>query len=78
MNGEKKGLFRHFIKPIKAALAAFFVAGMAVCFISCADLQEEFEPSQWQYRPVPDMPPSWENDTGRPPFGGEGETPFND
>lgn len=39
---------------------------------SCLEMRSEFNPHEWRYAPFSDMPPSWENDLGRPGFeGGE-------
>ena len=76
MGGQTKSIVQTLRTCAKSALVAFFILGITVPFTSCADLREEFDPSKWQYRPVPDMPPSWENDYGRPPMGAEGEEPF--
>jgi len=76
MSGEKKYIMRTLVTRTKTAVVAFSMVMIAGFFISCADLREEFDSSKWQYRPVPDMPPSWENDYGRPPMGGDGEEPF--
>ncbi len=40
---------------------------------SCSEMRSEFEPHKWRYQPYSDMPPSWENDMGRPgpEYGGE-------
>ena len=75
MRGAKKYVVRTLVKSAKTAVVAFSILGITVLFISCADLREEFDPSQWHYRPVPDGPPSWEEDFGRPDMSG-GEEPF--
>jgi len=75
MSGQKKYVMRTLVKSAKTAVVAFSILGITVPLISCADLREEFDPSQWQYRPVPDAPPSWEEDFGRPDMSG-GEEPF--
>ncbi|MBW2709437.1 MAG: hypothetical protein JRD04_09200 [Deltaproteobacteria bacterium] len=66
---------RTLIKNVRVAVVAFSILGMTVSFISCADLREELDFSQWRYQPVPSGPPSWEEDFGRPDMRG-GETPF--
>jgi hypothetical protein len=76
MGGQREYLAQTLRMCARPALVAFLILGFAVPFTSCADLREEFDASQWQYRPVPQMPPSWENDYGRPPMGAEGEEPF--
>jgi len=76
MRGQKKCVMRTLVKRAKTAVVAFSILGITVPFISCADLREEFDPSKWQYRPVPDAPPSWEEDFGRPPDMSGGEEPF--
>ena len=75
MRGHQKYVMRILMSGARTAVVAFSILGITVPFISCADLREEFDPSQWQYRPVPDMPPSWENDYGRPDMS-DGEEPF--
>ena len=77
MNGKEKEMTRNLGKCIKWAMAVFSILGLSVVMMSCADFQDEYKASGWQYRLPRDAPPSWENDYGRPPFGGEGETPFN-
>ncbi|EFK07665.1 conserved hypothetical protein [delta proteobacterium NaphS2] len=77
MNGKEKKMMRNLRKCMKWAMAVFSILGLSVIVMSCADLQEDYNASGWQYRLSRDAPPSWENDYGRPPFGGEGETPFN-
>ncbi|MBT3258069.1 MAG: hypothetical protein HN366_16670 [Deltaproteobacteria bacterium] len=76
MRGQKKYVMRILVKSAKTAVVAFSILGITVSFISCAALREEFDPSQWQYRPVPVGPPSWEEDFGRPPDSSGGEFPF--
>ena len=76
MSGHKKYITGILMNGAKIAVFAFSILGITVPFISCADLREEFDPSKWQYRPVPDGPPSWEEDYGRPPDSSDGETPF--
>jgi hypothetical protein len=75
MSGQTTYMIGALRKCARAVVVAFFILGITVPFTSCADLREEFDLSKWQYRPVPDMPPSWENDYGRPDMGG-GEFPF--
>ena len=55
----------------KASVIAFGLLASTMTLSSCADLREEFDLSQWHYQAVPDGPPSWENDYGRPDMGGE-------
>ncbi len=76
MNRMKNHVVGNTVQLIKSAIAAFSILGVTLLSISCADLREEFDPSKWQYRPVPNMPPSWENDYGRPPMGYDGAEPF--
>lgn len=75
MRGHKKNTVRILMNGARAAVVAFSILGITVPIISCADLREEFDPSKWHYRPVPDAPPSWEEDYGRPDMSG-GEFPF--
>ncbi len=76
MRGQKKYVMRTLVKSAKTAVVAFSILGITVLFMSCAGLREEFDPSKWHYRPVPDGPPSWEEDFGRPPDSSGGEFPF--
>ncbi len=75
MRGKKKWFIRTLMDNTKAAVVVLFLLGLSVLLISCADLREEFDSSKWRYQPVPNLPPSWENDYGRPDMSG-GETPF--
>ena len=51
---------KNFITAILLLTAGF---GMG----SCSEVRSEFDPHKWRYQPYPvDMPPSWENDMGRP------------
>jgi hypothetical protein len=75
MRGHKKNAVRILMSGARAAVVAFFILGMTVPFMSCADLREEFNPSQWRYSPVPDAAPSWEEDYGLPDDI-SGEEPF--
>jgi len=61
------------IKKIKMILMVLFVILTGMGMISCSDLRSEFNPRQWRYQPFRDMPPSWENDMGRPgpEYGGD-------
>lgn len=54
----------------KATGIALGLLASTMTLSSCADLREEFDLSQWHYRAVPDAPPSWENDYGRPDMDG--------
>ncbi|MBW1780499.1 MAG: hypothetical protein JRL30_07135 [Deltaproteobacteria bacterium] len=49
-------------KAILALLLLLTTIGMT----SCSGLHSEFNPHQWRYQPFRDMPPSLENDMGRP------------
>jgi len=51
-------------------LMVFMVTGL----ISCSELRSEFDPKKWRYKPYDTMPPSWENDMGRPGPGSTGDT----
>ncbi len=75
MSGHKKTIMQVLRNNAKAAVIAFGILGVTVPLSSCADLREEFDPSQWRYQVVPDAPPSWENDYGRPDMNG-GESPW--
>jgi hypothetical protein len=75
MREYQKYAMRILMKGARTAVVAFFILGITVFLMSCADLREEFDPSKWHYRPVPDAPPSWEEDYGRPDMR-SGEFPF--
>lgn len=75
MRGHHKYAMRILMKCARTAVVAFSILGITAPFMSCADLQEEFDPSQWHYSPVPDAPPSWEEDYGLPDDI-SGEEPF--
>jgi hypothetical protein len=75
MRGHRKYVMRILMNGARTAVVAFSILGITVPFISCADLREEFDPSQWRYSPVPDAPPSWEEDYGLPDDI-SGEEPF--
>jgi len=49
-----------------------------VCTTSCSEMRSEFNPQQWRYQAYPDMPPSWENDIGRPGPEYSGDDMFED
>ena len=58
-------------KGIILVMLLLLLTGMGVS--SCSELRSEFNPHEWRYAPFRDIPPSWENDFGRPgPDGGEG------
>jgi len=63
------------MKKSKAILAVLLVLLTTITITSCSEMRSEFDPHQWRYQPYPyrDMPPSWENDIGRPgpEYGGE-------
>ena len=61
------------MKRIKTILAVILFLIAVVAVTSCSDLRSEFDPHKWRYQPYRDMPPSWENDFGRPgpEYGGE-------
>ena len=75
MRGCHKYIMRILMNGARIAAVAFFILGITVPLISCADLREEFNPSQWRYSPVPDAEPTWEEDYGRPDMN-TGEEPF--
>ena len=75
MGEQKKTIKQLLMNSTKAGVTAFCILGATVFLSSCADLREEFNPSQWRYSPVPDAPPSWESDYGRPDMDG-GEDPW--
>ena len=76
MSGHKKYITGILMNGAKIAVFAFSILGITGPLISCADLREEFNPSQWHYQPYPDAAPSWEEDFGRTPDMSGGETPF--
>lgn len=45
-------------------VALLFLLSMATGMISCSDIGSG--PNKWRYKPYNTMPPSWENDMGRP------------
>ena len=49
-----------------------------ICTTSCSEMRSEFDSQQWRYQPYPDMPPSWENDIGRPGPEYSGDDMFDD
>lgn len=61
------------MKKIMTILAVILLVIAAVAITSCSELRSEFDPHKWRYQPYRDMPPSWENDFGRPgpEYGGE-------
>ena len=61
------------MKKTKTILAVILLLITAVAITSCSELRSEFDPHKWRYQPFRDMPPSWENDMGRPDpeYGGE-------
>jgi len=75
MRGHLNDAIRILMNGARTAVVAFSILGITVSFISCADLREEFDPSQWRYSPVPDAVPSWEEDYGLPDDI-SGEEPF--
>ncbi|MCP4575871.1 MAG: hypothetical protein GY846_06265 [Deltaproteobacteria bacterium] len=75
MRGHQKYVMRILMSGARTAVVAFSILGITVPFISCADLREEFDPSQWHYSPVPGGPPSWGEDYGLPDDI-SGEEPF--
>ncbi len=54
------------MKKTKTILAVLLLLLTTFGMISCSELRSEFDPHQWRYQPYRDMPPSWENDFGRP------------
>ncbi len=75
MGGRKRTITEALMNNAKVAVIAFGLLASTMVLSSCADLREEFDPSQWRYSPVPNAPPSWENDFGRPDMDG-GEDPW--
>jgi hypothetical protein len=75
MRGHQKYVMRILMSGARTAVVAFSILGITIPLISCADLREEFNPSQWRYSPVPNAAPSWEEDYGRPDMN-SGEDPF--
>jgi len=62
------------MKKTKTILAVILLLITAVVITSCSELRSEFDPHKWRYQPFRDMPPSWENDMGRPGPGYGGDT----
>jgi len=60
------------VKKLKMILSVILVL-LTMWITSCSELRSEFDPHTWRYQPYRDMPPSWENDMGRPgpEYGGE-------
>jgi hypothetical protein len=75
MQGHRNYVMRILMNGARTAVIAFSILGITVPIISCADLREEFDPSKWHYSPVPDAPPTWEEDYGVPDMQ-SGEEPF--
>jgi hypothetical protein len=75
MRRHQKYVMRILMNGARTAVVAFSILGITVFCMSCADLREEFNPSQWHYSPVPDAAPSWEEDYGLPDDI-SGEEPF--
>ncbi len=75
MRGHQKHVMRILMRGARTAVVAFSILGLTVLFISCADLRDEFDPSQWRYSPVPNAGPPWEEDYGVPDDI-SGEEPF--
>jgi hypothetical protein len=61
------------VKRLKTILTVLLLLLTTVCMTSCSELGSEFDPHKWRCQPYRDMPPSWENDMGRPgpEYGGE-------
>ena len=53
-------------KKIKTALTMLLLLAATMGSASCSEMRSEFDPHKWRYQPYPNMPPSWENDMGRP------------
>jgi len=66
-------------RKIKRMVYASLMLMTAFGMVSCAELRSEFDPHKWRYQPYPtDMPPSWENDMGRPGPEDSGDDMFED
>ena len=61
------------MKKTKTILFVLLLLLTTIGITSCSELRSEFDPHKWRYQPFRDMPPSWENDMGRPgpEYGGE-------
>ena len=66
------------MKKTKTILTVILLLLTTIAITSCSELHSEFDPHQWRYQPFRDMPPSWENDMGRPGPGYGGEDMFGD
>lgn len=66
------------VKKLKIILTVLLLFLTTVCTTSCSELRSEFDPHKWRYQPYRDMPPSWENDMGRPGPEYSGEDMFGD
>ena len=75
MRGRKNTIKETLMHNARIAAVGFSLLGAAAALSSCAALREEFNASRWRYQPVADVPPSWENDYGRPDMSG-GEDPW--
>ena len=66
------------VKKLKTILMVLLLLLTTVCMTSCSELRSEFDPHKWRYQPYRNMPPSWENDMGRPSPEYSGEDMFGD
>jgi hypothetical protein len=66
------------VKKLKTFLVVFLLSLTTFCMASCSELHSEFDPHKWRYQPYRNMPPSWENDMGRPGPEYSGEDMFGD
>ena len=73
MTGDGCGVWGILMKRMKIILAVLLLLIITVGITSCSELRSEFDPHKWRFAPYRDMPPSWENDFGRPDpeYGGE-------
>lgn len=66
------------VKTSKIFFVVFLLLLTTLSMTSCSELRSEFDPHKWRYQPYSDMPPSWENDMGRPGPEYTGEDMFGD
>ena len=75
IGNNKRFMSEVLMKKTKTFLVVILILLTTIGITSCSELRSEFDPHQWRYQPYPyrDMPPSWENDFGRPglEYGGD-------
>jgi hypothetical protein len=66
------------VNKAKTMLTVLLLLLATIFISSCSELRSEFDPHKWRYQPYRNMPPSWENDMGRPGPEDCGEDMFGD